>query len=353
MAAVAEKETVGATRWLVTIGAAAIYFVGDHIPLPGVDAPTLGAEAGSRLSLFALGVMPIISGLVVLEIARLTIPPFARWAVKGPSQAQTYERVARGVALGFAALQALGIAAALERASFAVDGGGWPFRLEIVAALVGATAVLVWLSDAINAMGVGDGLILLYAAPLAAHFPAQVGGWWKFGAFLPAYVPTLLLALTVLSVAALIAVSRRGSTSGPLDLWPLLLAGLIFQAFGGLIMWPWNALVAFVNHLFGGDLAPGLITTLEMGGVLFRVLVAAGLFAVVALRRARVDQTGLEATAGLLLIVEFVVWSGSWLIAELTPAMAAYSLGFRIILCVAAALSLLPTWRGGRALAPG
>ena len=86
-----------------------------------------------------------------------------------------------------------------------------------------------------------------------------------------------------------------------------------------------------------------------MGGVVVHVLAAAGLFAVAALRRAYVDQTRLEAATGLLLIVEFVVWSGGWVITELAPAMAAYSLGFSVILCVAAALSLLPAWRGGRA----
>ncbi len=247
----------------------------------------------------------------------------------------------------------MGIAAALERANFAVDEGGWPFRLEIVVALVGATAVLIWLADAINAKGVGDGLILLFAAPSAARFPAQVANWWKFGTFLPAYVPMLLLALTVLSVAALVAVGRRGSRGGPLDLWPLLLATLIFQAFGGLIMWPWTTLVGFIDQLFGGDLAPRWASAMEMGGVVVHVLAAAALFAIAALRRAYVDQIRLEAAAWLLLIVEFVVWSGWWPIAQLAPVTTVYGLGFSIILCVAAALSVLPPWRGGRALAPG
>jgi preprotein translocase subunit SecY len=337
----------------VTLGAVALYFIGGRVPLPGVDVQAAGGEATRLLSLFGLGVRPIVTALVAMEIARLAFPALARWSANGPRRAQLWLRIARGVALGVATLQALGVAAALDARGVAVDGGGWPFRLEIVVALVGATALLIWLADLINAKGVGDGLVLLFAAPLAAHLPIRVANWWRFGAFLPGYVPTLLLALTVLAVAALVAVSRRGSRRGPLDLWPVLLAAAIFQAFGGLIMWPWNAFVAFVNHLFGDDLGLRSAMALEMGGVVVQILAAAGLFAIVAFRRASVDQTRIEAATWLLLLVEFVVWSGSWIIAELAPAVAANDLGFSIILCVAAALSVLPPWRGGRALASG
>lgn len=346
-----EDRTAEIKRWLVTIGAIGLYFVGGRVPLPGVDVQAVGGQPTRLMSLFGLGVTPIVSGLIVMEIGRLAIPPLARWTAKGTRQAQLYARVARGLALGFAALQALGVAAALEAREVASDLAGWPFRLEVVAAFVGATALLIWLAGAINAKGVGDGLVLLFAAPLAAQFPAQVSRWWRVGAFLPAYVPMLLLALTVLSIAALVAVSRRGSPRGPLDLWPLLTALLIFQTFGGLMMWPWAQLVAFINRLSGG-LAPPWASALDMGGVIVHVLIAAGLFALAALRRASVDQTRLAAAAWLLLTVEFVVWTGWWVIGQLAPDMAVYNLGLSVILCVAAALSLLPAWRGGRALAP-
>ena len=154
MAGEGEKETVGVARWLVTLGAIGLYFVGGHVPLPGVDAPALGGEAAPRLSLFALGVMPIISGLVLLEIARLAIPPFAHWAVKGPRQAQTYARVARGRRpRASPPSKPLGIAAALEGANFAIDEAGWPFRLEIVLLSSASTACLCGSIDMINAKG--------------------------------------------------------------------------------------------------------------------------------------------------------------------------------------------------------
>jgi hypothetical protein len=360
MAGKAGNETVGAVRWLITIGAIGLYFVGSKLPPPSVayeassllGPPVRAPEPLAGISVFMLGVTPIISALSFMEIARLAVPPLARWAAKGPRQADIYLRIARALALSVAAIQALGVEAEVKSADVVFDDG-WPFPLEIIAAFVGATAVLIWLADLINAKGVGDGLVLLFAAPIAAHLPARVANWRNFGAFLPAYIPISLLALALLSVAALVAVSRRSSRNGALDLWSLLLAVQVFAALGGAVVRPWTLLVAFISSLFGGDLAPKWASALEMGGVVVHVLVAAGLFAIAALRRAYVDQTRLEATAWLLLIVEFVVWSAWWPIAKLTPVTAVYGLGFSAILCVAAALSLLPPWRGGRALAPG
>jgi preprotein translocase subunit SecY len=360
MAANNKSDTVGVAPWLVTIGAIGLYIAGGKLPLPSVayEASSLflpytgEAQPHPGISVFTLGVRPIIAALSLTELARLAIPSLARWVARGPRQATRYLRIARSLALGVAALQALGVAVGLERAD-AVFESGWPFQLEVVAAFVGATAVLIWLADLINARGVGDGLVLLFAAPLAAHFPALAANWWKFGVFLPVYVPVLLLALSVLSIAALIAVSRRNSTRGPLDLWSLLLATQIFQAFHVFIMWPWTLFVALVSNLSGGDIAPRWASALDMGGVAFHILASAALFAVVALRRAQLDQTRLEPAAWLLLTVEFVVWTVWWPIAQLAPGTAVYALGFNIVLCVAAALSLLPQWRGGRALAPG
>jgi hypothetical protein len=366
MAAETEKETVGVARWLVTIGAIGVYFAARTLQLPSVvyTNPSFGGLSllpeGSPMgmSLFALGVTPVISALLFTEVARLAFPPLAHWTARGPRQATLYLRIVRALALGFAAMQALGVAAGLEAAQVVFDSG-WPFQLEVVAAFVGATSVLIWLADLINTRGVGDGLVLLYAAPLAAHLPPQTASWWKLGAFLPAFVPILLLALTLLSIAALIAVSRRGSKSGPLDLWSLLLGGLLLQWIGSLIgVGPFATslgthLVGVITELSGDEPAPIWILALNTIGVAAHILVAAGLFSIAALRRAHVDQVRLDTAALLLLTSEFVVWLGAQLIAELSPAPLAYSFGFTIIFCVAAALSVLPPWRGGRALAPG
>ncbi len=75
-------------RAMVTIGAIALFAVGSHIPLPGVAATTFGEGTPPGVSIFALGVRPIVFSLTAMEIARLAVPALARWAAKGPREAQ-------------------------------------------------------------------------------------------------------------------------------------------------------------------------------------------------------------------------------------------------------------------------
>ena len=70
------------TRLAVTLGALAIYRLGTHLPLAGIDQAAL-ANLGSaftvkRVSIFELGVTPILSALLVVEVVRLMTDAGAR-----------------------------------------------------------------------------------------------------------------------------------------------------------------------------------------------------------------------------------------------------------------------------------
>ena len=82
------------------------------------------------------------------------------------------------------------------------------------------------------------------------------------------------------------------------------------------------------------------------------VIIFAGLIALAALRRAHVDKLDRTAMFWPQLAVEIVVCGGGRLLL-FTPGRVSDAIGLGVILCVAAALSVLPGWRGGRALAPG
>src|SRR5579872_2895911 len=82
-----DSRTDTVVRGLVTIGALIVLFVGTHIPLPGLSPDRLRrilqhSAAPARVSVFALGVTPIIFARVILELCRLTMPPLAAWAAK-------------------------------------------------------------------------------------------------------------------------------------------------------------------------------------------------------------------------------------------------------------------------------
>jgi hypothetical protein len=101
-------------------------------------------------------------------------------------------------------------------------------------------------------------------------------------------LPGLLFALTVLSVAALVAVSRRGSTSGPLDLWSPLIAWKMTRAVGALIALLQVRVVALIEEA-EVDVGPAWASPRGIGVGVLNVLIFTGLIAVAALRRAHVD----------------------------------------------------------------
>ena len=89
------------TRIAVTLGVLAVYRLGTHLPLAGIDQTALAnllagidqaalanlgsAFTGERVSIFALGVTPIISALLVVEVVRLASGRFNDWAGATPN----------------------------------------------------------------------------------------------------------------------------------------------------------------------------------------------------------------------------------------------------------------------------
>jgi preprotein translocase subunit SecY len=140
-------------RLAVTLGALAIYRLGAHLPLAGIDPAALAALYGTggsihvteRVSIFALGVMPIISMLLLVEVARLLSGRFNNWAQATPGNIRLLERCVLIGALLLAAVQGLGLANALEAPGTLIPNPGANFRLGVMATLIAGTALLVWL----------------------------------------------------------------------------------------------------------------------------------------------------------------------------------------------------------------
>ena len=173
---------------LVAIG---LYWVGTHVPLPGVNTDALapvtrhgvpgpfgpfglydlftGGNLG-RGTIFALGIMPYVSALFIAYLA--TALGFARgWGARG---LLGLAWSVRGVALVLSVVQALAIAIWLEQQTAIVAQPGWSFRLTLVLTVTTITACLIWLSDEISRRGIGWGVSLLFFAGLAVGLPGAV-----------------------------------------------------------------------------------------------------------------------------------------------------------------------------------
>src|SRR5262249_38534428 len=160
-------------RLLLTAGILLVYRLGCQIPIPGLNTDALSRLNGlltiETVSIFALGVTPFLSALLIFEFIKLIIPPLARWEIGDPNNARRLDRYAYYLALVMAGLQARGVANALYGISGLIDGP----RLEIPIAMtfVAGVVLLRWLGDRITVHGLGNGFWLLLITPTLISLP--------------------------------------------------------------------------------------------------------------------------------------------------------------------------------------
>jgi preprotein translocase subunit SecY len=185
-------------RFIYTLLMFAIYRLGSHIPLPGIDASALqdffksfqgtifylydifsGGNL-SRMTLFALGVMPYISASIMMQLLTVAIPELQRLAKEeGDYGRYKINQYTRYLTLFVAFVQSMGIALWLRgqvspKGIPLVPEGGVLFIITTVVALVSSTMFLMWVGDRITEKGIGNGMSLLIFAGIVAGFPNAV-----------------------------------------------------------------------------------------------------------------------------------------------------------------------------------
>jgi hypothetical protein len=155
-------------RVVVTLLLLAAYVFGRRLNLPGVDHEALLEIArGTDLSgILMLGLNPLITGFLLVELFSLMTSPGRRLRERGTDGRATLNRAALIASLLLAGVQATGIARTLETmpspsGASIVAFPGLQFTLLTVATLTAATAALFALCQAISAYGIGNGFALL------------------------------------------------------------------------------------------------------------------------------------------------------------------------------------------------
>ncbi len=211
------------SRVLFTLAMLAVYRIGAHIPTPGINNDELaqflldqgGALLGfldifsggslSRLTIFALGIMPYISASIILQLLTVVIPHLSKLAKEGERGRKTIIQYTRYGTIGIALIQGFGIALGLE----GMNGGqyvlepGWPFRFMTVITLTAGTAFLMWLGEQITERGVGNGISLIIFAGIVARLPSAVAQ--TFEMYRVGELSLLFLILLVVSMLGVIA----------------------------------------------------------------------------------------------------------------------------------------------------
>jgi len=226
------------TRVLFTLGMLIVYRVGAHIPTPGINGEALseflqkqgGALLGfldifsggslSRLTIFALGIMPYISASIILQLLTVVIPHLSKLAKEGERGRKKIIQYTRFGTIVIALIQGFGIAVGLEQMNQGafVLSPGWGFRLMTVITLCAGTGFLMWLGEQITERGIGNGISLIIFAGIVARLPAAVAqtfDLYKVGQL--SFPLLVVLTLIMFGVVAAIVFLESGRRKVPVQ----------------------------------------------------------------------------------------------------------------------------------------
>jgi len=181
-------------RILFTLGLLAIYRLGGHTPTPGIDGEALsqflrekgGALMGffdifsggalSKLSIFALGIMPYISASIILQLLTVVIPTLAALAKEGESGRRKIVQYTRYGTVLISIIQSFGIAIGLEgmQNGMFVQTPGWSFRAMTALTLTTGTIFIMWLGEQITERGIGNGISVIIFAGIISGIPQAI-----------------------------------------------------------------------------------------------------------------------------------------------------------------------------------
>ena len=184
-------------RVLFTFMMLAVYRIGAHIPTPGIDAQALlrffeSQQAGvlgfvdlfsggnfSRLTIFALGIMPYITASIILQLLTVIWPYLEKLSKEGEAGRKKITQYTRYGTVVLSVVQSIGIAMWLQ--STGVGGSerivlnpGAGFIFMTVVTLTTGTAFIMWLGEQISDRGIGNGISLIIYAGIVVGFPKAV-----------------------------------------------------------------------------------------------------------------------------------------------------------------------------------
>ncbi len=175
-------------RVIFTLVMFAIFRMGTHIPVPGVDPRAIeqlfangslfglldlfSGGAFSKFSIFAMSITPYINAAIIIQLLNVVIPTLEQWSKEGAEGHKKTTQVTRYLTVVLAFLQALGMSIGLKSAILNPN----PVNILIIAiTLTAGTVLLMWIGEQITAQGVGNGISLIIFAGIVAALPKNIG----------------------------------------------------------------------------------------------------------------------------------------------------------------------------------
>ena len=190
---------------LFTLFMLAVYRIGFHIPIPGVDQDAFekmyekqqqggDTTAASRLAnyvslfsggslsqstIFGLGVMPYISSSIIFQLLGTVVPSLEKLQKEGQTGQRKIQEWSRYATVPLCVIQAAfwlsymhSTSPPLVQSQFAGSATFWIMGLTCLTA---GSIFLMWLGEQIDEYGLGNGVSLLILSGIVARMPGAIG----------------------------------------------------------------------------------------------------------------------------------------------------------------------------------
>lgn len=169
-----------------------VYRLGAYIPVPGLDPTRLAAlfhqhetsflgmfnmfsgGALSRMTIFALGVMPYISSSIIIQMYTQISPTMQQLRKEGEAGKRKINQYTRYGTAILSLLQSIFMTKWLV-SSGTVINPSMSFYISAVITLVTGSMFLMWLGEQMTERGVGNGISLIIFISIVSRFPAAIG----------------------------------------------------------------------------------------------------------------------------------------------------------------------------------
>ncbi len=185
-----------------------IYRVGNVIPVPFIDAATLGTyydtvlsstilglynamsgSAFSRATVFALGIQPYINASIIIQLLTIAIPALERLAKDGGEEGQKkIAKISRYTTVGLGLLMGWAYYMMLKNYSSSgytiITQTGFLPALVIVLTFTAGSTLVMWLGEQITEFGIGNGISMILFANIISGIPGMISTlftmvWWQ------------------------------------------------------------------------------------------------------------------------------------------------------------------------------
>src|SRR5215471_271860 len=220
-------------KLLFTVFIIAVFRLGQQLPTPGVSESAIRTctatasktslfqllnlfSGGSitKLTVFALGIMPYITASIILQLLAVVIPRLETLRKEGQTGQAKITQYTRYLTVGLAILQSTGIIA-LARSGNLIQGctnlipNPSVFTITtMVITMTAGTAVIMWLGELITDRGVGNGMSVMIFTQIIAVIPSQLQLIYEDkNAFV--FFLVLLMGVAVIAFVALMEQAQR------------------------------------------------------------------------------------------------------------------------------------------------